>query len=523
MIETWEGIKAGIAPVILVVLGMAVLLMDLGRRDATSRRLIPGVTLVGLFVAALASVLQSGGDMPRTGPPEAPGAVFFGGGMLLDGFGALLSALVCVVAAGALTMGSSYIEERGLPRGEFFGLVLFSSAGAMWMVQSLDLVNVFVSVEVLSVALYILAGYARRDRRSEEAAVKYFLLGAFASGFLLYGIALLYGAVGIARQQAGMPSTGASFTNLAVLAETLRATAGGEHPLVASPLFGVGIALVLVGLCFKAALVPFHAYAPDVYEGSPAPVSAFMSGVAKIAAFGVLARLLQAVAVAGAPAAAFTTVLTVVAVATMVVGNALAVRQRNVKRLLAFSSVAHAGYLLVGVLAGTNDRVAPFSVDATVFYLFGYVLMNLGAFGMVVWLGSNGGEADDISSFAGLGRRRPGAAAVMTVLLLSLAGVPPSVGFLGKLYVFLAAIQAGMLPLAVAGLLASAVGVWYYLNLIVTMYFREPSAEVPNAREGAARFVATAAAILVVLFGIVPLGLVQPTPPTDGAAVTASR
>ena len=548
MTETLDNMRELLAPLVVLVCGMLVLLLDLRRKAFVARKSLAGVCQFGLFLAGIAcapALLSANDAGAKLLAADQSQARLFGAGMTLDGFGALLNLILCLVAALVIGMSGRYLEDKKLPFGEFYALILFASAGAMVMTCALDLINLFVGLEVLSVALYILAGYARRELRSEEAAVKYFLLGAFASGFLLYGIALIYGAVGLAVKTGDLRPTIPSYTSLVTLTEVLQTTAKyASTSLAQSPLFLVGMVLVLVGLGFKASLVPFHAYAPDVYQGAPAPVAAFMSAAAKIGAFGALLRLLQCLAQVGAQADTLRSILWGIAIASMLIGNIMAIRQTNIKRMLAFSSVAHAGYLLVGTIAaslvsqqGVVQGTALAS-DGVGFYLLAYSLMNVGAFAVTVWLGHSGeDERTQIAHFAGLGKRNPVAAATMTVLLLSLAGIPLTAGFVGKLYLFSAAFQAQLYWLAGLGLVISVIGVAYYLNLIVQMYFKEPLDDTnPEVRAGAAKTVAVLCAVLTLLLGVVPSGILGPlkreyptslslpdTSPVSGPAGAPSR
>ncbi len=516
MNETFEGIRAIAAPLITAVLGMIVLMMDLGEGAEAARRRqsLPTISIVGLIMTGLVALVGSTASQMMALSGQESNA-FFGHGMVADGFGGLFCIVLCIVAAFAIGMSGRYLEERGINHGEFYALILFSTSGGMLMAQANDLINVFLGLEVLSVALYILSGFARRDRRSEESAAKYFLLGAFASGFLLYGTALIYGAVGIAIKTLGVRlDTGAnSYTNFEVISQVLRESAQHGTPLVSSTLFVTGIALLIVGLGFKASIVPFHAYAPDVYEGAPTPVTAFMSAGAKIGAFAVLARLFH-VLLSADSSEPFRIILWVLAAATMIVGNVMAVRQTNIKRMLAYSSIAHAGYILVGVLASCVPEASQYADQAILYYLFVYTFMNLGAFALVIWLGRDGREYTNISDYAGLAKKQPLAALAMTVFMLSLAGIPPAAGFLGKLYLFMSAVQAGQVVLAVIGLVVSAIGVFYYLNIIVQMYFKESenSDTFLRVRDGGARLVALLAAAITLLFGLVPNPLFKPRP-----------
>lgn len=511
-----ESVRGGAialgTPFFLIAAAVAVLLCDIADRNSALKKLVGPVAnfgAIGGFLIALKHLTELGGlGGPRLQPMLDRSALYWGGGVIVDGFGVGVNLILCIAAFLTLLMSGRYLEEKGLPGGEFRALVLFATSGAMIMAQSADLVNLFVGLEVLSVALYILAGFARRERKSEESAVKYFLLGAFASAFLLYGIALIYGAVGLTSTKLNI-EVGHSLTNLGAISELLVKSAATSAPLATMPIFVTGVALVLVGLGFKSALVPFHGYAPDVYEGAPSPVAAFMSAAAKLGAFAGLIRLLLPITANTLNDSSIRNIVWTMAILSMIVGNVLAIRQVNVKRMLAYSSIAHAGYLLVGVLA-SGAKGGELAADAVLFYLFAYTLMNLGAFAVTVWLGGEGREFSQISHFAGLGKRHPLAAATLTLLLLSLAGIPPTAGFVGKLYLFLGAYQAGFVGLAVAGLLASGLGLFYYLNLVVLMYFKDGGSTEPEPVRADARFAAVLAAILTLAFGLTPATLLSP-------------
>jgi len=346
------------------------------------------------------------------------------------------------------------------------------------MVGATELITFFLALELLSMALYVLAGYQRGQARSVEAAIKYFLLGAFASALLLMGMALHWGATGSLALHAAAP-----------------VGPGGAHsPLLAS----AGFWLILVGLAFKVSAVPFHFWTADVYEGSPAPVAALMATGTKAAAFAALLRLLGPGL--APPAAEWTPVLWWLAVLTMSVGNLMAIVQSNLKRMLAFSSVAHAGYLLVAVVTAT-----PGATRALLFYLVAYTLMNLGAFAIVGLVGRKGEEYQSIYDYAGLARRQPWLALLMSVFLFALAGIPPTVGFTGKLVVFAEAVRAGQLPLAVIAVLNSLVSVYYYLRVIYLMTMKEEWEEAPAIAVPAAVALLLAGAVLLVLWlGVAP-------------------
>ncbi|HVK04498.1 MAG TPA: NADH-quinone oxidoreductase subunit N, partial [Armatimonadaceae bacterium] len=320
-----------------------------------------------------------------------------------------------------------------------------------------------------------------------------------------------------------------SLTNFYTIAQVLRQSAEQGVPLASSPIFVAGIALLIVGLGFKAAIVPFHSYAPDVYEGSPTSVTAFMSAGAKAGAFAAFLRVYQMLLPVEGANGPYRSILWGLALATMVVGNVLAVRQTNIKRMLAYSSIAHAGYLLLGILAtgaltlegNFRDEARLLAQDSVIYYLFVYTFMNLGAFAVVIWLSRNGREYLNIQDYAGLAKEQPGAAAVMAVFMLSLAGIPPAAGFFGKLYLFLGAVNAGYTVLAVLGLLASVVGVYYYLNIIVTMYFRQPALDFSQVEGGGAKWAAVLCAVATLVFGLVRIP--QITPSFGGSVRPAPR
>ena len=368
----------------------------------------------------------------------------FSGSFALDGY-ALFVDVLCIVAASlSLLMAFAYLPTVNVRAGEFYPLVLFSTSGMMIMGSARDLIVLFLGLEIMSVAAYALAGIHRRDRKSGEAALKYFLLGAFATGFLLYGIAFLYGATGSTRYD-----------------EIAAALPHASRVLVL-----LGVAMLIVALGFKMAAVPFHFWTPDVYEGAPTAVTALMAVGIKAAAFAGFARFFLAHLMA--IQSDWGVVLWWLAVLTMSAGNVIAIVQRNVKRMLAYSSIAHAGYLLVAVASGSGDGGA-----AVLFYLLAYAFMNLGAFGVVIALGARGEPNEDISSYSGLAGRQPMLAAAMAIFMLSLTGVPPLAGFVGKVYIFRAAVDAGYIGLTVIAVLNSTVSAYYYLRVVIEMYMRD--------------------------------------------------
>jgi NADH-quinone oxidoreductase subunit N len=394
----------------------------------------------------------------------------------LDRYSALLTAIVAFAALLSCALSVNYLDELRINHGEFYALVLFATAGMMLMIPAVDMLAVFLGLELMSIPIYVLAGFDRRKLTSNESAMKYFLIGSFASAILLYGMALLYGVAGAT-----------SFT-------AIRAAFDPDSPLAVA-----GLGLVVVGFAFKISSVPFHQWTPDVYEGAPSAVTAFMSVTVKVAAFGTLLRV---IALAFDPVPALLNVLWVLAALTMVVGNVMAVIQDNVKRLLAYSSIAHAGYLLIGFVPGTAE-----GYTAVVFYLVCYLFMNLGAFAVVVALANRGADCERMESFAGLARTRPGLAALMTLFMVSLAGIPGTAGFMGKVMVFSAAVNAGHVWLAILGVLMSVVSVYYYLRLPVLMYMRDPGAEAPRMEIATGEIVVLAVcAGGVLLLGLFPNG-----------------
>jgi len=384
---------------------------------------------------------------------------------------------------------AEFLKSSGAPHGEFYALILFAVCGMTIMAASENLLSLFLGLEILSICLYALAGFTRDESHAVEGALKYFLLGAFSTGFILYGIALLYGATG----RIDLTGIAAHLT--------------GGMPGVVDPLILAGMALLLVGLAFKVAAVPFHFWAPDVYQGSMTPVSGFMATGTKAAAFAMLLRILTDGLADAAIREQWIAVLSGVALLTMIVGNIVALAQQNIKRMLAYSSIANAGYLLVAVVAGGRRGGGP---SLVVFYLGAYTFMTLGAFAMASLLGrsTGGGAAYEITSYAGLARRRPYLAAAMAIFMLSLTGIPPTGGFMGKFYVFKAAIDAGMYDLAVVGVLASVVGAVYYMRVVVQMYLREPAAGavLPATSPGEALAIVIAA-VGTLWIGLFPTGL----------------
>ncbi len=474
-----DYLQALLPEIVLTLAALAVLMYDAfrsGDDDGRGRAVAGRMAAAGVLVAALANLwllnVRGAGDA---------------GVVALDGFRTASNFVLLGGTFFALLFARDYLDREGLKAGEFHALVLFATVGAMVLVGARDLIVTFLGLETMSIAAYVLTAFNRRDPRSAEAGLKYFLVGAFASAFFVYGIALLYGASGT--------------THLAEMAPAVAAGVASGEPLV----WG-GLGLLLVGFGFKVSAVPFHMWAPDAYHGAPTPVTGYMAAAVKAAAFLALLRVLV---VHLEPAREIWVQVTWwLAVLTMIVPNLVALVQDDVKRMLAYSSVAHAGYLLVGVTAGGEAGLA-----SALFYLAVYTLMTLGAFGVVYLVAGKGDRRSHLADFRGLGWTRPVLGLAMVVFLLSLAGFPPTGGFVGKLFLLRAAVDAGQLTLAVTLVLTSLVAYYYYLRVVWKMYFEEaPEGAVEPASPGRSFRAATAVCAL----GVLATGL-APGPAIDGA------
>jgi NADH-quinone oxidoreductase subunit N len=398
---------------------------------------------------SLAGLAGALGAVWLLGSGSAEGAVL-AGALAADGLALFLQALVLGIAIVVVLLSPGYLRANGLERGEYYALLLFSVVGMLGLVASLELVSMFVALEIMSIALYGMAGLDRARSESQESALKYFVTGAFASGFFLYGVALVYGVSGS--------------TALERVSRALSVASPQAMPLAL-----LGAALLLVGFGFKVASVPFHLGAPDVYAAAPTTVTAFMAAGVKAAAFGALLRVFD-YALADL-AGQWRPLVAVLAIVTMLVGNLAALVQRRLKRLLAYSSIAHAGYLMTALVA-----VPMLAGESILFYLVAYAAVNLGAFGAIAALAKDGREPESVADLAGLAERRPALAAALTVFLISLTGIPVTAGFVGKFYLFAAAVSSGWVVLALVGVLTSVVSAYYYLRIVVAMYMEPPAA-----------------------------------------------
>ena len=423
------------------------------------------ISLAGLAVAAGFSLQNLG-----------PEVTLFSNSIVGGGYASYFNLLFLSSALFSIILSKAYLERLDVERGEFYILILFSTLGMMLMAAATDLIVIFLGIELMSVCLYVLAGFMRKKMIANESSLKYFLLGAFATGFLLYGIALIYGSAGT--------------TNLKLISQAF-------PRLVENSLFLIGAGMLVIAFSFKVAAVPFHMWAPDVYEGAPTTMSAFMSTGAKAAAFAAFVSVfLRTFEVAGTKLGE---IVAIVAAASMIIGNVSAIAQNNLKRMLAYSSIAHAGYMLSGIAAGNVE-----GERGILFYLAAYTLMNIGAFGIVSWMEQQEDTKLTFDDYAGLSAQRPVLAALMSVFMFSLAGIPPFAGFFGKYYVFLAAVKADMTWLAIIGVLTSVVSVYYYLRLGMMMYFREGEATIEGRIPALAVAVVGLAAVLVIALGVYP-------------------
>jgi len=454
--------------ILLTLFGTLIMLLEAILNDR-QKRIFGPLAVIGLAAALVAAIAANG----------SPGTAFHNM-LIVDGFATFFRVLVIAVGILAVFGSTEYLRRENHPGGEFYALILFSIAGQCIMATADELIMIFIGLEISSIASYILAGYLRDDKRNNEAALKYFLLGSFATAFLLYGVAWIYGITGS--------------TNLVDIRAVLGS--GGAPSLL---LTGSAAALMFVGFGFKISAAPFQIWAPDVYQGAPAPVSAFLSVGPKAAAFAILIRTYFIGF--GPVSATWEPFIWACALATMIIGNFGAIQQSNIKRMLAYSSIAHAGYVLVAVAAGSEIGSA-----AAMFYLAAYAFTNFGAFAVVTHVARKGERFTKIDDFAGLAQRQPMMAAMLTIFLLSLIGVPLTGGFFGKFYIFKAALDSNLVWLTVLGLLNSAVAAYYYLRVLVVMYMKDPDAAMdalPPAGP-AIKIAIVGSAIATVLLGIFP-------------------
>ena len=466
MIPAPEIDLVSLAPaLVLSVFAMMVLMFDLF--TGKNKQGLVFISLTGLLMAAISAFAK----------PDLP-VYSFGGSYVVDHMSIFFTCIFCLSSALAILLAVEYNKRENIRVGEYYSLVLFCTVGMILLASSTDLIMIFLGIEIVSICLYVLAGIRRQDPKSNEAALKYFLLGAFATGFLLYGMTLLYGTTGTTK-----------------LPEIARLLSSGE--VLSQPLMMMGVVLLVIGFGFKVAAVPFHMWAPDVYQGAPTPVTAFMAVGPKAAAFAAFFRVFAE----GIPelAPSWTTILCIVAVISMFVGNLGAIMQTNIKRLLAFSSISHVGYILIAVIAKNSLGSA-----SLLFYMLTYAFMIFGAFGIVILLGRKGDENLEIEGYSGLGFKHPLLALCMSIFLLSLGGLPPLAGFVAKFYIFQAALKEGFLILVIFAVLNSAISFYYYLKVIVFMYMKEPVAEFQLSFTPITVLVVGIAVVATIQMGIFP-------------------
>jgi NADH-quinone oxidoreductase subunit N len=477
-LPTFESLNLQAITPLLVLFGWACGLILIDVFLIKNKRVTAWLAALGILVTLALVILHI------TSAQVASESAFLGM-LVVDGFALFLQVVFLLAAFIGVLFSLDYLTRTKIERGEYYTLLLFTTGGMMTMAMAADLIMIFLSLELLSIPLYVLAGFARPRLESEESAMKYFLLGAFASGFLVYGIAMTYGAV-----------------QGTALSDVLAALQPGGEP---NPLLLVGLGLILVGLGFKVAAVPFHMWTPDVYQGAPTPVTGFMSVGAKAGGFAALLRVL--VLAYPALAGQWGIAIEVIAGLTMVLGNIVAVSQTHIKRMLAYSSIAHAGYILVAVAATQNAGVANEATSAALFYLMAYAFTNLGAFAVVIAVERDDGSGGLIDDFAGLGKARPLLAAIMTLFMLSLIGIPPSAGMVGKWFIFRAAVHADLVALAIVGVITSVISAFYYARVVLVMWMKEGEAAV-SLRP------ALVAALTLTALGTLALGI-YPTPLFD--------
>jgi NADH-quinone oxidoreductase subunit N len=465
---------ASIAPeLVIFCTGLVVLLIG-AFFPRISGGFIAGISLLGVFLGFMLTVSLWGRS-----------ELAFSNMIAIDNYGVFFNVIFLIAVALTILASIDYFGKisESVEHPEYYGLLLFACTGMMFMASGTDLITIFLGLETMSMSIYVLAGFIRKDLKGNEAAIKYLLLGAFSSAFLLYGIALIFGATGS--------------TNLALIYKYLNASAD-----VSSPMLLFGMALLIVGFGFKVASVPFHMWTPDVYEGAPTVVTAFMSVGVKAAAFAAFLRVFVYALPSIQPN--WTAILWVLAILTMTIGNLAALLQENIKRMLAYSSIAHAGYIMIGMVAARHaaNDIGTYSI---MYYLLAYTFMNMGAFIVVILYGRKAEDNLNIASYAGIGYKYPVLGVAMAIFMFSLAGIPPTAGFIGKFYIFAAAVKGGFIDLAIIGVINSVLSVYYYLRVTVMIYMREPSADSPQLQfSTAAIFASTVAAAATLILGIFP-------------------
>ncbi len=455
--------------IFILIMVCVVMLADLSAGE--SRRYVAYLlTQMALLGCAVLTFLSFSTDVNQT----------FSGMFVDDAMADILKLMVYGTVAAVLIYSHSYIDDRGMLRGEFFSLVLFATLGMMVMISASHFLTLYIGLELLSLSLYALVALRRDSVVATEAAMKFFVLGALASGFLLYGMSMVYGATGT--------------LHVSQLAQIIQSEASSREVLV------VGLVFIVAGISFKLSAAPFHMWAPDVYEGSPTAVTLFIGSAPKLAAFGFVMRLL--IEGLGEMVADWQGMLVILAVMSMAIGNIAAIAQANIKRMLAYSTISHMGFVLLGFISADSN-----GYSSALFYVFAYVLMTLGTFAVIMLLCRYGFEAENISDFKGLSKRNTWYAFVTLLLMLSLAGIPPMIGFYAKFAVLQAIVNAGYIKLAIVSVLLSLIGAFYYLRIIKLMYFDEPETDEPISPNSDVKILLSANGFAVLLLGIFPQAL----------------
>jgi len=450
----------------MALIASAVLLLDLVIKK---KSLLAYMSILGAFVA-LYMLFQNQGSA-------------FSGMFVADGYGTFFKMIFLISLILTVLASMRYLPIERMEHGEYYALMLFATIGMMTMASASDLIMVYLGLELMSLSVYVLAGFKRTSARSSEAALKYFLLGAFASAFLLLGISFTYGLTGT--------------TNIAGVASYIT-----RNGLTSNPVLLLATILYVAAFGFKIAAVPFHMWAPDVYEGAPTPITAFMSVGPKAAGFAVMGRVL--LVALSSMSYEWTGLLIALSILSMAAGNIIAIAQTNIKRMLAYSSIAHAGYALIGVIAGGAEGLA-----SMMNYLLIYTFMNIGAFTVVTLMRTEGVKAEDLTEYEGLSKTHPLLAGLMLIFMFSLTGIPPTAGFVGKFYIFVAAVNAGYTWLTVIAVIMSAISAYFYLRVVMYMYMREPAIEHRMSDAPAARVAVLLAGIAVLLIGVLPGNVIE--------------
>jgi len=457
----------------LILVGVACLLLVFDPLFKKCRDMVGVISIVAIIVAAIATCCLLQGDML--------GGTFFAGMHKIDAYSAFFKMIFYVAAILVMLMSFQYVKTKDINMGEYYILMLFSLSGMMILASAVDLLTIYVGLELMSIPVYVLAGFRQSSRKSNEGSMKYIILGAFSSGILLYGISFIYGLTGT--------------TDLMGIAEALK------DPATSVPALSIALVMLIAGFAFKVAGVPFHMWAPDAYEGAPTPITAFMSVCVKAASFAVLLRVFL---VGLAPVYdQWVIIMIVIAVLSMGYGNFVAISQKSIKRMLAYSSIGHAGYAMLGLIAGTAE-----GVSSVLFYMAVYAFMNIGAFAIIILLTINGRE-DKIENYKGLGKTNKFVALLMMIFLFSLAGIPPMAGFMGKFFVFKALLSQGMVPLAIFAVLMSAVAAYFYIRVIMVMYMKEPEGEFQMYRPACLCFVILLTVVATIWHGVYPTMLID--------------